>query len=222
MQNETAKRVAHRWLSHEREGIGRPEWAHAEDAVALLDQVPWVTTLEVADHVESQVWLHDVLERGIKEDGNRVSREDLLAEGLSRSVVGGTAFISRQVHETRDTFYSRLAMETFRWRLSLASNEKRVVQGLSAVRDIEVEGIGDAHLHILGRMPDYIWVKFLARIVDLREGRTLRGASWHTKRVADTRKWLLPLLSQPHDGLEAWFHDKLCEAMEPLGESRKA
>ncbi len=104
---EKAKGLAIRWIPGFRNGSDRPAWKHPEDVANLVRSVPGVRPdLETQGYLEALAWTHDLLEDGVKEDGARVTEEDLLAEGLPPEVVVGVRLLSKEPWMT-EAWYAR-------------------------------------------------------------------------------------------------------------------
>lgn len=93
----------------------RPAWMHPQDLVLLLFDmrlsVPdpdWSDDDEFHTAAKDLCWMHDLLEDGIKEDGSRVTAEDLRAEGFDDVVVDGVIALSQVDGEEKAVYLGRL------------------------------------------------------------------------------------------------------------------
>lgn len=104
---DRAKALAVRWLRGVRDGSDRPSWKHPEDIVELLRQLPGVRPdLETQTYLEAVAWGHDLLEDGVREDGGKVTYNDLVDAGLPYEVVVAIHLLSKEPWMT-EAWYAR-------------------------------------------------------------------------------------------------------------------
>jgi (p)ppGpp synthase/HD superfamily hydrolase len=87
-----AEALAKRWMPGFRQTIpgqaARRSWEHPQDLVKLLAERPGEFSEAGQMKAVCIAWMHDLLEDGIKEDGKRVTKNDLIDE-FDLSVVRG-------------------------------------------------------------------------------------------------------------------------------------
>lgn len=116
MTIEKAEDLARRWMPGVREGGSRRAWEHPQDVVKLLCSSP-IKAVQTDDRILMVAWLHDIIEDGIKENGARVTSQDLVDAGLPGEVVCDVVELSKQVDEPKEAYLSRLKHHTPRAKL---------------------------------------------------------------------------------------------------------
>ena len=92
MQEETARRIAHRSLAGRRDGAGEPLLAHAARVA-----------LSVPSPARATAWLHEPAERGL------VSAEELIAGGLDASELDALQLLAYAPPESVELYVLRIA-----------------------------------------------------------------------------------------------------------------
>lgn len=111
-----SEQLARQWMPGFRQGPGhRPAWMHPQDLVNLLLEMKAAIPFTLGaydeviyDHLVDVAWAHDLLEDGRKSDGSRVTKADLLTEGLSADVVADVVALSQQDGEEKPAYLARL------------------------------------------------------------------------------------------------------------------
>ncbi len=87
--------------------LARPAWAHPEDVVALVEELPGLTLATRLQAVRV-AWLHDIIEDGKKEDGSPVTADDLRRETADDGVLEAVIELSHHRRETREDYLARV------------------------------------------------------------------------------------------------------------------
>lgn len=102
--------IAKRWMLGNRQsapGIpNRQAWRHPEDLVILIDE--WPDAGNEAEHLKCVAWLHDIIEDGQKEDGSRITREDLLQIGIKEIIIEDVIHLTQGENEPKELALSRI------------------------------------------------------------------------------------------------------------------
>ncbi len=104
-----AAALAEQWMVGYRRNTTRPAWKHPKDVVGLLREIPgkW-SEVSRLPFMEVVAWLHDILEDGVKETGERVCAEDLRAEGVSEDVISAVVWLTILGNEEKTAYLDRL------------------------------------------------------------------------------------------------------------------
>lgn len=117
--------LTRRWMPGFRQGPEkRPAWAHPQDLVLLLKELRAFQVKEAEQNAVSPselfqidlyyaqlyeiAWLHDLLEDGVREDGQKVQTEDLRFEGVPNSTIDSVLKLSQKEDESKIEYLSRL------------------------------------------------------------------------------------------------------------------
>lgn len=109
--------LCRRWMPGPREGGARSAWEHPCDLVHLLtEEMPFPMDPEEKARRAVLGWLHDVLEDGVKEDGQKVSARDLSDEGVPEDLVSDVCMLTN-TYEDKATYLASFRVAPPRVRL---------------------------------------------------------------------------------------------------------
>lgn len=165
----------------------RKAWEHPADLVALLGERPGEFSEAGQIKAMAMAWLHDVIEDGRKEDGSRVTAEDLYA-----LVVG--------YDSERKPYLDEAVID--------GVVELTHPEGISKIAYYE-------RLQEIGYIPKL--VKCVDRICNLREGAgVFKPARWD-RYVRETELYILPLARDLREETAEWLTRHLLAAMALRG-----
>lgn len=163
---ETAMELAIKWTPGMRQGYDRPSWTHPEEVARLVEEVPGELPRE---KMVAMAWLHDLLEDGVTQTGERVSSEVLLAEGISLEVVLGVEFLTHVEPMPKPEYFVRLLD---------APLEVRVVKCLDRISNL-LDGVSV--------FTDARWAKYvketIVSVMPLAESIGGETGSWLMERL---------------------------------------
>ena len=106
-----------------RQGPGnRAAWEHPQDLVNLLLEMRGSFTVSLSNGLHEVLsdepfnrivdiaWMHDLYEDGKKEDGSKVTTDDLGVEGFGLRVRNGVGALSQRVDEEKVQYLARLSV----------------------------------------------------------------------------------------------------------------
>jgi (p)ppGpp synthase/HD superfamily hydrolase len=116
-----SEELARRWMPGTRQGPGnRAAWEHPQDLVNLLLEMRGSFTVSLSnglnevlsdepfDRMRDIAWMHDLYEDGKKEDGSKVTAEDLRVEGFGVRVTNGVSMLSQSENEEKVQYLAGL------------------------------------------------------------------------------------------------------------------
>jgi (p)ppGpp synthase/HD superfamily hydrolase len=106
---EKAAELARRWMIGYRKNTMREAWKHPLDLIELLHEMPgpWAE-VDQMPFMETVAWLHDLLEDGIKEDGERVDVDCLRAAGFVDEVISSVELLTRRDNEEKSDYFHKI------------------------------------------------------------------------------------------------------------------
>ena len=192
---EQAEVLAKRWMPGLRQNATvtdpRKAWEHPQDLVRLLAERPGEFSEAGQKLAVAIAWLHDVLEDGVKENGNRVMPDDFkpflinhdnpvatpIGAALDPRVLEGVLQLTHREGQPKTTYYESL-------------------------KDI-------------GYIPKL--VKCVDRICNLREGVDWFSDARWARYSQETRDFILPLAPSLRDETAEWLTRLLNEALDARG-----
>lgn len=140
------------WMPGTRDGSDRPAWKHPQDVVKMLTLAPGRTCAphqDEASHLLTVAMLHDILEDGVKENGDRAGVDDL--RGFPDDVVADIVALTRGVGEPKLAYLARLPAASARVaEVKCADRLCNLIEGRKAFSNKRwIKYLGETYLYIL-------------------------------------------------------------------------